>query len=88
VPAGTYYFKITFGNWDNAVGTEGYSSGCNIGFNILASSDNIAILFDSATGRHKITNDNPGQADLVRRHRKRGEDLPPAGGVTGKGHGA
>lgn len=61
IPADSYDFKITFnGSWDLQVSAIGFATGgSNLNLNVAAPTDNIAILFDSATGRVKVTNDNP-----------------------------
>ncbi len=71
--AGTKNFKILInpddqaappisgGAWDMTISTLGfaYDAGGNIQFTVFAPADNIKVLFDSAKGRYKITNDNP-----------------------------
>lgn len=59
---GTQEFKITVnGSWSNTISKTGYCSndGGNSAFNVLASTDNVKIMFNAATGRVKVSNDNP-----------------------------
>lgn len=61
VPAGSYQLKLTVnGTWDKQAGWWGYSTDAgNLNMNILANTDQVRILFDSAKGRTKIENNNP-----------------------------
>ncbi|MGI8905499.1 MAG: choice-of-anchor X domain-containing protein [Candidatus Sumerlaeaceae bacterium] len=67
VAAGSYEFKILV-NPSNTVANDyarqvsniGYATGGgNLSANIFATSDQIKVLFDSSTGRTKVTNSNP-----------------------------